>query len=146
MEYVAQYMITDTRTNEENLYFKVASFYIGLYDDNHNINGFYVQRNAKYKHYGKLIIMLIKECLKIKDGDVKKNTLEQIAEQMKRSYLNWNRTNVQDSQIWDDLERLANTKLNLDKSKIIPVFQTNTNTTRKKTFYKKSNRKNYSRK
>jgi len=102
------------------------------------------QGSVEYKHYGKLIIMLIKECLKIKDSDVKKYALEQIAEQMKRSHLNWNQTNVQDSQIWSDLEHFSGTKLNLDKSKVIPVFQTNN--TRKKTFYKKSNRKNYSKK
>ena len=30
------------------------------------------QGSVKYKHYGKLVFMLIEECLKIKDGDMKK--------------------------------------------------------------------------
>ena len=103
------------------------------------------QGSVKHKHYGKLIIELIREAVKIADEKVKNYLLNNIAQQMKRSYLNWNQSNVQDSQIWSDLEYFANTDLNLDKNKIIPVYQTH-NTTRKKTFYKKSQKKNYSRK
>ena len=102
------------------------------------------QGTVRNKHYGKLIIMLIKEAIKIEDTKLKTYALEQIAKQMKRSYLNWNQTNVQDSQIWADLESFADKDLNLDFNKIIPVFQQNP--IRKKTFYKKSNRKNYQKK
>lgn len=102
------------------------------------------QGSVKYKHYGKLIIELIQEATNIKDTKLKTYVLEHIAQQMKRSYLNWNQTNVQDHKIWEDLEGFAGNKLDLDTSKIIPVFQTQT--TRKKTFYKKNNKKHYSRK
>ena len=102
------------------------------------------QGSVKYKHYGKLIIELIQEATKIKDVKLKTYVLEHIAQQMKRSYLNWNQTNVQDQQIWDDLEEFSGEKLDLDKSKIIPVFQPQNN--RKKSFYKKSHKKHYSRK
>ncbi|MAQ47282.1 MAG: methionyl-tRNA formyltransferase [Flavobacteriales bacterium] len=103
------------------------------------------QGSVKYKHYGKLIIELIKEAVKVSDEKLKKYLLNHIAQQMKRSYLNWNQSNVQDSQIWTDLEYFANEELDLDKTKVIPVYQTHP-TTRKKTFYKKSHKKNYSRK
>ncbi|MBF25294.1 MAG: hypothetical protein CMP49_02100 [Flavobacteriales bacterium] len=102
------------------------------------------QGSVQYKHYGKLIILLIKEAVKIKDTNLKNHAFEQIALQMKRAYLNWNQTNVQDTQIWKDLEHFAGEKLAIDTTKIIPVFQTTT--TRKKPFYKKSNRKHYSKK
>ena len=102
------------------------------------------QGTVRNKHYGKLIIMLIKEAVKIEDTKLQTHALEQIAKQMKRSYLNWNQTNVQDSQIWADLESFSDKDLNLDFNKIIPVFQQNP--IRKKTFYKKSNRKNYQKK
>ena len=102
------------------------------------------QGSVKNKHYGKLILSLIKEAIKIKDVEIQNHAFEQIAKQMKRAYLNWNQTNVQDMQIWSDLERFAETEIKLDKNKIIPVFQTNT--IRKKTFYKKSHKKNYSKK
>ena len=102
------------------------------------------QGSVKYKHYGKLIITLIKETVQLKDKQLKLDILFQIAQQMKRSYINWNQTNVQDIQIWTDLEEFSGEELNLDKTKQIPVFPTNN--TRKKVFYKKSNRKNYSRK
>ncbi len=102
------------------------------------------QGSVKYKHYGKLIIDLIKEWASLKDEKIKKIILPNIAQQMKRSYMNWNQTNVQDKQIWNDLEFYANQPINVDKETIIPVFQTHN--TRKRTFYKKSNRKNFSKK
>ncbi|MBE37423.1 MAG: hypothetical protein CMP50_02030 [Flavobacteriales bacterium] len=102
------------------------------------------QGSVKNKHYGQLIISLIQEAIKIKDEKVKTYAIEQIAQQMKRSYLNWNQTNVQDQKIWADLEAFSKQKLDLDQTKIIPVYQQNP--TRKKTFYKKSNRKNYQKK
>ena len=102
------------------------------------------QGSVRYKHYGKLIIELIQEATKIKEVKLKTYVIEHIAQQMKRSYLNWNQTNVQDQKIWEDLEGFAGNTLNLDTSKIIPVFQPQI--TRKKTFYKKSNKKHYPRK
>ena len=101
------------------------------------------QGSVKNKHYGKLILLLIKEAVKIKDPDIQNYAVNQIAQQMKRAYLNWNQTNVQDLQIWNDLEKFSEKKLDLDKTKIIPVFQV---PTRKKTFFKKNNKKNYSKK
>ncbi len=102
------------------------------------------QGSVKYKHYGKLIIDLIKEWSELKDEKIKKIILPHIAQQMKRSYINWNQTNVQDIQIWRDLELFAKQTIDIDKETIIPVFQTNH--TRKRTYYKKSNRKNFSKK
>ena len=99
----------------------------------------------KNKHYGKLILLLIKEAIKIKDKNTQQLAFNQIAKQMKRAYLNWNQANVQDIQIWNDLEKFSGQKLNLDTSKLIPVFQPSTNN-RKKTFYKKSHKKSYSKK
>lgn len=105
------------------------------------------QGTVKNKHYGKLIVLLIKEAVKIKDEKVRSYAIDRIAQQMKRSYLNWNQTNVQDPKIWADLEAFSEKELNLDTSKIIPVYQQQPqNHNRKKTFYKKSSRKNYQKK
>ena len=90
------------------------------------------------------VIELIKEWVKLKDSSIKEYLLNQISQQMKRSYLNWNQSNVQDEQIWRDLETFAGVQLNIDYKKIIPVFQQQTN--RKKPFFKRSNKKHYSRK
>ena len=103
------------------------------------------QGTVKFKHYGKLIIELIQEAVKISDEKLRSYLLNHIAQQMKRSYLNWNQSNVQDFQIWSDLENFAQKELNLDKTKVIPVYQTQ-NPIRKKTFYKKSQKKHYTRK
>ena len=98
------------------------------------------QGSVRNKHYGKLILSLIQEAVKIKDTEQQNQAFEQIAKQMKRAYLNWNQTNVQDTQIWNDLEKFTGTEIKLDKSKVIPVFQPSN---RKKTFYKKPHKKNY---
>lgn len=103
------------------------------------------QGSVKHKHYGRLIIDLIKETVKITDSKVKVYLIKLIALQMKRSYISWNQSNVQDSQIWEDLEFFSNHKLELDKTTVIPVYPTN-NVVRKKNFHKKSIKKNYSRK
>ena len=102
------------------------------------------QGTVKYKHYGQIIIKLIKESVKLQNPKIKEHLFSIIAQQMKRSHLNWNQTNVQDYQIWSDLEKFAEQKLNLDHTKQIPVFQNQHN--RKKTFYKRPHKKNYSKK
>ena len=102
------------------------------------------QGSVKYKHYGKLIIELIQEAIAIKDTKLQTYIVDHIAQQMKRSHLNWNQTNVQDAKIWNDLEQFSEKKIALDKTKIIPVFQTTP--PRKKHFFKKTNKKHYSRK
>ena len=102
------------------------------------------QGKIKYKHYGKLIMHLIAEWKDIKDEKIKKAILPNLAEQMKRSYIDFNQTNVQDTHIWRDLESFAGEPIEMDKDTIIPVFQTNP--VRKKPFYKKTNRKYYSKK
>ena len=86
----------------------------------------------------------IKEAIAIKDTKLQTYIVDHIAQQMKRSHLNWNQTNVQDAKIWNDLEQFSEKKIALDKTKIIPVFQTTP--PRKKHFFKKTNKKHYSRK
>jgi hypothetical protein len=102
------------------------------------------QGKVKYKHYGKLIMHLIAEWKEISDNKIKKAILPNLALQMKRSYLNFNQTNVQDSQIWRDIESFSGESIDINKDTVIPVYQTNP--VRKKPFYKKTNRKHYSKK
>lgn len=102
------------------------------------------QGKVKYKHYGKLIMHLIAEWKDLSDNKIKKAVLPNLALQMKRSYLNFNQTNVQDSQIWNDIETFSGESIDINKDTIIPVYQTNP--IRKKPFYKKTNRKHYSKK
>ena len=103
-----------------------------------------IQGKVKYKHYGKLIMQLIAEWKDIKDEKIKKAILPNLAQQMKRSYMDFNQTNVQDSHIWREIESFSGESIEIDKDTIIPVFQTNP--VRKKPFYKKTNRKHYSKK
>lgn len=61
----------------------------------------------RYKHYGKIIEMLIKEAVKFEEGEKKNILIEMIANHMKRSYITWNRSLANDETIFNDLKALS---------------------------------------
>jgi len=76
----------------------------------------YPNQNIKYKHYGKTIESIIEAAIELEDGEMKQRFTEQIANLMKKSYLNWNRDTVNDIVIREHLEILSKGKLTLDPS------------------------------
>lgn len=73
----------------------------------------YPNNKIKFNHYGKVIEMLIEEAVKMEDGDLKQKLVLAIANQMKKSYVNWNRDSVGDKLILKQLSILSNDKLSL---------------------------------
>lgn len=74
---------------------------------------------VNYKHYGKIINELIKKAVKYKDGGEKDALVESIAMLMKKAYMTWNKSTVNDKTIVDDLKQLSGGKLELkDTSKL----------------------------
>jgi hypothetical protein len=67
----------------------------------------YGNYNIKYKHYGKIIELLIKEASVYKEGQEKEVLIRLIANHMKKCYLTWNREAVSDAVIFKDLEELS---------------------------------------
>ncbi|HPF52048.1 MAG TPA: DUF4290 domain-containing protein [Draconibacterium sp.] len=66
----------------------------------------YNQHAIKYRHYGRTMEMIIQEAERF-EGEEREIITEQIANQMKKSYLAWNKDSVEDEKIWADLEELS---------------------------------------
>jgi hypothetical protein len=67
----------------------------------------YNTNQIRYRHYGKIIERLIDEAIKMPEGDDKDSLIKLIANQMKKSFLTWNRDSVTDAIIAADLEELS---------------------------------------
>jgi len=76
----------------------------------------YPHNDIRYKHYGKTVEQIIAKAREYPDGDEKNELINQIANLMKRSYLNWNRDSVNDEVIIKQLEELSKGHLKADIS------------------------------
>ncbi len=107
----------------------------------------YQDNHIRFRHYGKNIEAMIKKAVEFPEGNEKDTLVKTIANHMKKSYLNWNRSSVDDSLILLHLDELsghqlkpdANMKLArtsdilaMNKKKKAPVKTNNNNKGRKK--------------
>ncbi len=75
----------------------------------------YPHQNIRYKHYGKNIEMMIEKAILMAESDEKNILIKQIANQMKKSYIAWNKESVTDETIFEHLEKLSYGKLKLEE-------------------------------
>jgi hypothetical protein len=73
----------------------------------------YSTNGIKYKHYGRVIELMIEEAIKMPEGREKEELTKIIANHMKKSYLTWNRDVVDDEVILKDLEKLSGGQLQI---------------------------------
>lgn len=73
----------------------------------------YKLNEIKYKHYGRILEMLIDAASKYPEGEDKEQLIKVIANHMKKSYLTWNREVVNDGEIFKDLRELSGGKVNI---------------------------------
>lgn len=81
----------------------------------------YPQQRIKYKHYGKMIELLIEKAKNIQDPAHKQHLTEVIAHEMKMAYITWNKDSVSDEIIIKDLREMSGGAL---------IFQGNVNFSR----------------
>lgn len=82
----------------------------------------YKQGDIKYLHYGRIIELLIKTASEMEDGDEKEYLTTLIVNQMKKSYITWNRSQVADEVIINDMKKLSGGKLKMtDGVRILEV-------------------------
>lgn len=74
----------------------------------------YPDQDFRYKHYGKIIDGLISAAVKMENKEEQQELTQQIANLMKRSYLNYNRDSVNEEMIVDQLTSMSEGKLKLD--------------------------------
>ncbi len=70
----------------------------------------YNQSNIKVRHYGVIIQKMIDAAI-LMEGEEREILIEQIANQMKKLYLAWNKDSVDDEKIFSDLEELSGNRL-----------------------------------
>lgn len=75
----------------------------------------YPQENIKFRPYGKNIAKMIDKATYFEDGPEKDALVKNIANHLKKSYLNWNRDSVNDELIHDHLAELSHGKLKLSE-------------------------------
>ena len=75
----------------------------------------YSQGKITYKHYGKNLEEMIKEATQLEDGEQKEYLISLLANHMKKSFITWNKENVDDRKIFKDLGELSKGKIVLDE-------------------------------
>ena len=80
----------------------------------------YPQRNPKYRFYGNNIKTMINVAMNWEDGDLKNALVYNIANHMKKCFLNWNKDTVQDEVIFNHLLELSDNKLKV-KDEDLPL-------------------------
>jgi hypothetical protein len=75
----------------------------------------YSNYNIRFKHYGKITELMIKEAIKFPEGKEREALIRLIANHMKKCYLTWNREVVTDDIIFEDLKNLSKGQIVIDK-------------------------------
>ena len=71
----------------------------------------YPEGKIRFKHYGLGTEKLINKAVEMEDGEEKDALIESIANLMKKHYLAWGRSSVDDAQIISDIKRISRGKL-----------------------------------
>lgn len=73
-------------------------------------------KDINFKHYGRVLENMIKKAVSYPAGEEKDYLIEVIMNQMKKSFLTWNRESVSDDMIMDDLLFLSNNQLEIPEN------------------------------
>jgi len=96
------------------------------------------QGTVKHKHYGKFVINMLQKIHDIKNEETKNKLIISIANQMKRSYINWNKSNVLDDVIFNEIKEMSDGKIKVPENTTLEnvhIYQ------KQNTAYKFSSRK-----
>lgn len=112
------YIITDYKLDVDGPYPKPQP---GIFEAKPN-RLHYPTSAVRYMHYGKIIPELIKKAINLKEDGEKDALAESIAILMKKAYMTWNKSSVNDNTIIKDLTEMSQGKLELkDVSKLSTV-------------------------
>lgn len=68
----------------------------------------------KHRHYGRILLAMIDEAVKIDDKDTQQRMILQIALRMRQNFAIWNKDYIDAAKIKEDMAELSNGKLNCD--------------------------------
>ena len=104
----------------------------------------YPNSKIRFNHYGKVVEMMIEEASEMEKGELREKLTFAIANQMKKSYVKWNRDSVEDKLIIKQLEQLSNGQLSLPESTeltSVSVLKKGSNSRKKKQNNKHRNKR-----
>ena len=76
----------------------------------------YSDNSIKFRHYGKILPLMIKRTIDLDDGEYKDFLVFTIANHMKKCYLTWNKANVEDEVILKHLSQMSDDKLSMKET------------------------------
>ena len=76
----------------------------------------YSDNNIKFRHYGKILPLIIKRTIDLDEGEYKDFLVFAVANHMKKSYLTWNKANVEDEVILKHLSQMSDDKLSMKET------------------------------
>jgi hypothetical protein len=79
----------------------------------------YPATNIKIRHYGKILEQLIQEAVGMEEGPERQALCEYIANFMKLSYRNWNKSVINDEDIFQDLKKLSQGRIILSSESTV---------------------------
>ena len=100
----------------------------------------YAQFPIKYRHYGLIMERMIEKVSEY-EGEEKEMYTQQLANQMKKSYLVWNKGAVEDEKIFMDLKELSGGKLKYSSALQVAEIKSNSSKKKKNKNKNKLNRK-----
>ncbi len=71
----------------------------------------YPSHPVKFKHYGRIIELMIEKAIAMDEGPEKEAFKQLIANQMKKANITWNKESVTDEDIFRDMQTLSNGRL-----------------------------------
>lgn len=101
----------------------------------------YPETSRRYRHYGNIIRKMVQYAAGLEAGEEKEALKEAVANHMKKTYLLWNKDNVEDSVILKEMNALAEGKLDLEKVELSEKTDLVQNPPKKK--FKKRSKKRY---
>ena len=78
----------------------------------------YPKGNIRYLHYGRCVQEMIQKACEMPEGEERMQLLRLIAAQMKKEYILWNKENVEDRKIFEDIYEYSNGQIRLDADQL----------------------------
>ena len=74
----------------------------------------YSNTNIRMRHYGKFTEEMLGKAQEMPEGEEREALVGLLANYMKRSYLTWNKDNVEDEKIWQDIRDYTHGTIHID--------------------------------